>query len=198
MGSARAAYTPGVTDTDTTPSPDPADLAHSDVESGIHPIAEPEEDASAPASAVAAEPPAKEGPGKIDAFLRRFIAGGTGLALVISFFLEWQQPAGANMESYTGLKLVMADALDQGQKAGILAVPALGTLLIALGYWGRRPALLGSLLVGLGLLLMGTWQTLAYLAQSIGPGLWMAAGAAFIALLGGIPWQRIFRGMRAG
>ena len=173
------------------PAADPADLANSDTESGTFAVA------ATPNESAPGDTEAPAGPGRIDAFLRRFIAGATGLVLVISFFLEWQQPAGANMESYTGLKLVMADALDQGQKAGILAVPGLGALLIALGYWGRRPALVGSLLVGLGLLLVGTWQTLLLLAQSIGPGLWLAAGAAFVALLGGIPWQRIFRGMRS-
>jgi len=167
--------------------PDPAELANIDTETGSHPpAAGPTGDA------------ADSGPGRVDSFFRRFIAGGAGLALVIGFFLEWQQVTALSPESYTGFQLVLRDTLDAGQRAAMWAVPGLGILLIALGYLGRTPALLGSLLVGLSLLLVGTWQTLAYLAQSIGPGLWITAGAAFVALLGGIPWQRIIRGVRNG
>ncbi len=170
--------------------PDPAELANTDPETGSHPpAAVPSDDPP--------EPVAKQGPGRVDAFIRRFVAGGAGLALVVGFFLTWQQQLGVN-DSYTGFQLATEDTVDAGQRAAMWAVPAFGVILIGLGYLGRRPALLGSLLIGLSLLLVGTWQTLAYLAQSIGPGLWITAGAAFVALLGGIPWQRIIRGMRSG
>ncbi len=180
--------------TQAPPSPaadvDPAGLAHSDVETD-----------SIPAIPAAPPPPAETeepepGPGRIDAFFRRAVACGTGLALVVAFFFDWQRGSGVNLESYSGLDLATKGTLDPVQAAAIWAVPLLGALLVGLGAWGRRPALIGSLLIGLSLLLVGTWQTLAFLAQSIGPGLWISAGAAFVALLGGIPWQRIIRGMR--
>jgi hypothetical protein len=188
-------YTPSVTTEPLIPAaaePDPAELANTDTESGSHtavPVPIPDD-------AEASETEA--GPGRIDSFLRRFIAGGAGLALVVGFFLDWQQATAINAESYTGFQLVLKDTFDAGQRAAMWAVPAFGVVLIGLGYLGRKPALLGSLLVGLSLLLVGTWQTLAYLAQSIGPGLWITAGAAFVALLGGIPWQRVIRGVRNG
>lgn len=78
----------------------------------------------------------------------------------------------------------------------IWGVPAVGVVLIALASWGRRPALFGSLFFGLTLLLAGTWKTLTHLAESIGPGLWICAGAALVALVAGIPWQRLIQGAR--
>ena len=175
----------------TAPPPaadDSAELANADVESGTFAVGGP------PRAGSGSGAPQ---PGRVDAFFRRFVAGAAGLALVVGFFLEWKMASGTSTESYTGLKLVMADFTDPGQRAAIWSVPAFGVILIALGYWGRRPALIGSLLVGLSLLLVGLTQVLAYLAQSIGPGLWVTAGAAFVALLGGIPWQRVVRGVRA-
>ncbi len=178
-------YTPPVTN--HTPAPpaadmDPAEHADSDPAPG-----------SLPGSAVYPGPNRDEhsGPGRIDAFVRRALACIAGLGLVVGFFLNWQQSTEINLESYTGLELAL-----KGRTA-IWAIPAVGGILIALGAWGRRPALLGSMLIGLALLLVGTWQTLTYLAQTIGPGLWITAGAAIVALLGGIPWQRMFRNARS-
>ena len=122
----------------------------------------------------------------------------SGLALVVGFFLPWQQATSLDAISVTGFDIVMKGLLDSGARAAVMTVPALGLVLLGLAYLGRRASLVGGLLVGVTLLLVGTIQTLQYLAQSIGIGLWVVAAASFLALVGGVPWRRLIKGMLSG
>lgn len=143
-----------------------------------------------------AEESASEGPGVVDATLRRGVALLSGLALVVSFFLPWIEATDLNLRSLTGLQIFLDGDMQSTTRAAVFAVPALGMILLVAGYVGRRSALFVGLLAGISLIVVGAWQTLSYLAESIGAGLWVVACASLLAFIGGIPWQRIIRGMR--
>lgn len=143
------------------------------------------------------EAPAPSGPGVIDSTLRRGVALVAGIALIVGFFLPWRQATGLDAVSISGLDIVTKGLLvDENTRYVALAVPLCGLVLLVGGYVGRTTALVVSLIAGLSLVLVGAWQVLTYLAQSIGLGLWITAAAAFVAVIGGIPWQRMLRAGR--
>ena len=119
------------------------------------------------------------------------------MALVVAFFLPWLQATDLNLRTLTGLQIVLDGEMEGSTRAAVAAVPTLGVILLVAGYVGRRSALLVGLLAGVSLLVVGMWQTLSYLANSIGTGLWVVAGASLLALVGGIPWQRIWKAARS-
>ncbi|MCO4773442.1 MAG: hypothetical protein KDA24_25640 [Deltaproteobacteria bacterium] len=133
------------------------------------------------------------GPGAIDATLRRGVALISGLALVVAFFLPWLEQTDINLRTLTGLQIVLDGEMSSQTRAAVAAVPGLGIILLIAGYVGRRSALFVGLLAGISLIVVGAWQTLSYLAESIGTGLWVVAAASLLAVIGGIPWQRIVR-----
>lgn len=149
-----------------------------------------------PVPAAEALPEDDTGPGIVDATLRRGFALLSGLALVVAFFLPWIEATDLNLRSLTGLQIVLDGDMQASTRAAVFAVPMLGLVLLVAGYVGRRSALFVGLLAGISLTLVGAWQTLSYLAESIGAGLWVVAAASMLALIGGIPWQRVIRGMR--
>jgi hypothetical protein len=140
--------------------------------------------------------PEPTGPGAVDAMLRRGVALVSGLLLVVGFFLPWRQATPLDPVSVTGLDIVLKGLMDPSTRYAVLAVPLVGIVLLIAGYVGRRSSLFVGLLAGVSLILVGAWQILSYLAESIGTGLWIVAGAALLALIGGIPWQRVVRGGR--
>ena len=149
-----------------------------------------------PREPIAVEPE-KTGPGAVDATLRRGFALISGMALVVAFFLPWLQATDLNLRTLTGLQIVLDGEMENSTRAAVAAVPTLGVILLVAGYVGRRSALFVGLLAGVSLLVVGMWQTLSYLANSIGTGLWVVAGASLLALVGGIPWQRIWKAARS-
>ena len=137
--------------------------------------------------------PERSGPGAIDATLRRGVALVSGLLLVVGFFLPWRQATSMDPVSVTGLDIVLKGLMEPSTRYAVMAVPAVGLVLLVAGYVGRRSSLTVGLIAGISLILVGAWQILTYLAESIGTGLWIVACASLLALIGGIPWQRIFR-----
>ena len=134
------------------------------------------------------------GPGAVETTVRRVLAGLAGLALVIGFFLPWRQATTLDPVSVTGFDVITKGLMAAGTRLAVGAVPLCGLALLAAAYVGRRASQLLSLVAGLALLLVGTWQVLSYLALSIGVGLWVVAGASLVAMLAGIPWRRMLRG----
>lgn|GEM_PF-2062043 len=158
-------------------------------------------DPTAPEAAPIAPPPrppvpvepVKKGPGAIDSTLRRGVALISGVALVVAFFLPWIQATEFNLRTMTGLEILLSSDMTSQTRAAVSAVPSLGIILLIAGYVGRKAALFVGLLAGITLVLVGAWQIGTYLAESIGAGLWVVAGASLLALIGGIPWQRIVK-----
>ena len=169
---------------------------HADIEPSSTETPDAPADADTPSAPPPSAPPVDDGPGAVDAALRRGVALVSGVALIVGFFLPWRQATALDSVSVSGLDIVLKGLMEPSTRYAVLAVPLLGITLLVAGYVGRRTALFVGLLAGLTLILVGAWQTLSYLAESIGTGLWVVAGASLLALIGGIPWQRIVRGMR--
>lgn len=119
----------------------------------------------------------------------RVVLGTAGLLLVVGFFLPWIE---WDREVYSGLNLMLDG--DPGIRAAVgetrrwilLAIPALGVALTAIGFMGFRWS--AAVAAGIGLLLIGYGivTVVGIFFQTTALGLWLIVGAAFLALGGGL------------
>ncbi|MBX3276119.1 MAG: hypothetical protein KF729_38055 [Sandaracinaceae bacterium] len=139
------------------------------------------------------KPEAKASPAGTPHIALRIVLGVAGLLLLVGFFLDWLKIEGPQgTETVSGLGLVMADhpvirgLIGQGgQRYALLAIPAFGAALSAVGFLGVRysgqiAAALGVLIVGYGVV-----TVLVFFFQKTGVGLWLVLGGAFVAIAAG-------------
>ena len=124
--------------------------------------------------------------------LLRLVLGVSGLLLLVGFFLPWIKLSGGDIESVSGLGLVMADqeairALigEDSQRFVLLLIPGFGVALTAVGFLGMRysgqiAAVLGILIVGYGMVTM-----VIMFFEKTGYGMWLILGGAFLAVAAG-------------
>ena len=136
-----------------------------------------------------ADPPGKRGSPHI---LLRIVLGVSGLLLLVGFFLPWIKLSGGEIESVSGLGLVMADqeairALigQDSQRFVLLLIPGFGVALTAVGFLGMRysgqiAAVLGILIVGYGMVTM-----VIMFFEKTGYGMWLILLGAFLAVAAG-------------
>ena len=151
------------------------------------------------------KPDAKAPPAGSPHIVLRIVLGAAGLLLLVGFFLDWLKIEGPQgTETVSGLGLVMADhpvvrgLIGQGgQRYALLAIPAFGAALSAIGFLGVRysgqiAAALGVLIVGYGVV-----TVLVFFFQKTGVGLWLVLGGAFVAIAAGFLTYARSRGAAA-
>jgi hypothetical protein len=119
----------------------------------------------------------------------RVVLGTAGLLLVVGFFLPWIE---WDREVYSGLNLMLdgdpgiREAVGETRRWILLAIPALGVALTAIGFLGFRWSAAVAAAIGLLLIGYGIVTVVALFFQTTALGLWLIVGASFLALGGGL------------
>lgn len=121
--------------------------------------------------------------------LLRIVLGTAGLLLVVGFFLDWIT---IPSQSLSGLELVTNEDRDIREAVGetrrwiLLAIPALGVALTAIGFLGLRWSAAVAAGIGLVLIVYGIVTVVALFIETTEVGLWLILAASFLALGSGL------------
>lgn len=133
----------------------------------------------------------------------RIALGAAGLCLLIGFFLPWmslpsETPTGSEIVQISGLSIVAVDSaatrlvMGDGQRLLVLAVPAFGLALTAIGFLGFRWAGPIALVCGVVVVGYGVARLIILFFQVTGVGLWLVVIGALTAIIAGaIAWGRL-------
>lgn len=141
--------------------------------------------------------PTKKAAGNDVPILFRVLIGGSGLAMLVGFFLPWVQDTPASADAVatfsSGLELLMQTDVAGTPPVAVIVVPVLGTALAAIAFTGFRYTAYVALTVSLLLFGYAAYVLFHIFMQLTGVGLWVTTGAAFSAMLlgaGTLLWMR--------
>ena len=126
----------------------------------------------------------------------RALIGATGVALLVSFFFPWVRRELEGDEGavvLSGLSLLQQPDLAGTPSIAVILVPVVGTALAAIAFTGFRYTAYVSIAASVLLFGYAAYVFFQLFVQHTGLGLWIATGAAFLALLlgaGAQLWMR--------